>query len=67
MGKSFRQFLVECAQRGLPIRTTQTKLPVVYAPRRSNDRFPWVDENGEHYPCHHVEAVNPKTNRRYNP
>lgn len=67
MGKSFRQFLIDCARGGMPIRTTQTKKPVIYDPRRSNDRFPWVDEDLTRYPCHYVEAVNPKTNRRYNP
>lgn len=67
MGISYREFLIRCSREGRPVRTTATKKTVTYAPRRRNDRFPWVDDNGEHYPCHHVEAVNEKTNRRYNP
>lgn len=67
MGRSFRQFLIDCATEGMPIRTTATKKPVRYDPMRANNRFPWVDEDGTRYPCHYVEAVNVKTNRRYNP
>lgn len=64
--KSYRQFLIDCS-RTMTIRAQVSKLPVVYDPQRANNRFPWVDENGQRYECRHVEAVNPKTNRRYNP
>lgn len=67
MGISYRQFLVRCAQEGLTIRVAATKKPVRFAPKRSGDRFPWVDADGAHYPSGNVEAVNPRTNRRYNP
>lgn len=66
-GKSYKQHLRECAAGGFEIRTTVSKKTVRYDPIRPTDRMCWVDVDGIRYQSHHVEAVNPKTNRRYNP
>lgn len=62
---SFRQHLIRAAKEGYNLKTVVTRKPVVYAPLRSNDRFPFVDADGTRYPPQHVGAYD-ENGKRFN-
>lgn len=62
---SYREFLVRAVAQGFIARTRVTGKAVVYAPMRSSDRFPWVDDDIRRYTSKEVIVINPRTGKRH--